>query len=105
MCFANEERTREIIWFKGSDLLVVENGDGWKEGGGVVGFDSIRWTLDREVSYQLSRQEHLLLPGHRQTHAVSLLGAAQHSHQLLLRPACDVHSVNLMHSISFFSKM
>lgn len=46
-------------------------------------------------SYQLPRQEHVLLPSHHQRHALSLLGAAQHGHQLLLATACHVYSVYL----------
>lgn len=46
-------------------------------------------------SYHLSGQEHVLLPQHHQTHTLSLSCAAQHTHELLLAHAGDIHTVDL----------
>lgn len=46
-------------------------------------------------SYHLSGQEHVILPQHHQTHTLALPRTAQHTHQLLLAHACDIHTIDL----------
>lgn len=47
------------------------------------------------LSYQLPGQEKILLPCHHHIHTLSLLGAAQHGHQLLLAATRHVYSIHL----------